>query len=429
MGRQVNEARVTTRNARKSLGVQKAPHWRAIDRGAHIGYRKGANGGTWIARYRLASRKYVTQAIGAADDALEADGERVLTFYQAVAKARSWCEAHACPNEPSDLTIGDALDAYLSWYEHHRKSFYEVKRRIEADIRPKLGDIAINDLEAATIREWHEGLAKTAPRFRAPKVGKRKTREMPTDPEGIRKRRSSTNKLLTILKAALNKAFENDNGKIKSDDAWRRVKPFRDVDAARMRYLDVDEAQRLVNASDPDFRKLIKAALYTGARYGELISTEVADFGHDAGTLHIRFSKSGKPRHIPLTDEGRAFFDQITAGRAGSARLFVRDDDQPWGKSHQIRRMSDACERAKIDPSISFHILRHSYGSWLAMKGVSIKVIADALGHADTRVTERHYAALAPNYVADTVRAHLPSLGGPESKEIVTLRRSSETSS
>ena len=47
----------------------------------------------------------------------------------------------------------------------------------------------------------------------------------------------------------------------------------------------------------------------------------------------------------------------------------------------------------------------------LAMKGVPMGVIADQLGHADTRMTERHYAHLAPSYVADTVRAAFSNLG------------------
>jgi hypothetical protein len=38
-------------------------------------------------------------------------------------------------------------------------------------------------------------------------------------------------------------------------------------------------------------------------------------------------------------------------------------------------------------------------------------VIAKQLGHADTRITERHYAHLAPSYVADTIRASFPKLG------------------
>ena len=45
------------------------------------------------------------------------------------------------------------------------------------------------------------------------------------------------------------------------------------------------------------------------------------------------------------------------------------------------------------------------------MKSVPLQVIAEALGHADTRITERHYAHLSPSYVADTIRANVPTLG------------------
>jgi integrase len=59
--------------------------------------------------------------------------------------------------------------------------------------------------------------------------------------------------------------------------------------------------------------------------------------------------------------------------------------------------------------AISFHALRHTHGSTLAMKGVPMGVIAEQLGHADTRMTEKHYARLAPSYVADTRRAIRPN--------------------
>jgi len=45
------------------------------------------------------------------------------------------------------------------------------------------------------------------------------------------------------------------------------------------------------------------------------------------------------------------------------------------------------------------------------MRGVPMGVIAAQLGHQDTRMTEKHYAHLAPSYVANTIRAHLPILG------------------
>jgi hypothetical protein len=48
--------------------------------------------------------------------------------------------------------------------------------------------------------------------------------------------------------------------------------------------------------------------------------------------------------------------------------------------------------------------------------------IAEQLGHADTRMTEKHYAHLAPPYVADTIRAHFPTLGFGEDSGAVPLR-------
>jgi integrase len=84
--------------------------------------------------------------------------------------------------------------------------------------------------------------------------------------------------------------------------------------------------------------------------------------------------------------------------------------------------MVQACQRAKIKPAISFHALRHTHGSTLAMRGVPMAVIAEQLGHADTRMTEKHYAHLAPSYVAETIRAHFPMLGIGVDEAIAPLR-------
>jgi integrase len=57
------------------------------------------------------------------------------------------------------------------------------------------------------------------------------------------------------------------------------------------------------------------------------------------------------------------------------------------------------------------------------MRGVPMGVIAAQLGHADTRMTEKHYAHLAPSYVASEIRAHLPPLGAFEPSNVVGLER------
>jgi integrase len=110
------------------------------------------------------------------------------------------------------------------------------------------------------------------------------------------------------------------------------------------------------------------------------------------------------------------------AGKLGDEPIFIRADGGEWGKSHQLRPMLEACRRAKIRPEISFHVLRHTYASSLAMKGVPMGVIAEQLGHADTRMTEKHYAHLAPSYVAETIRTHFPTLGITGDTTIATMK-------
>jgi integrase len=241
------------------------------------------------------------------------------------------------------------------------------------------------------------------------------------DPDAVRARRATSNRLLTIVKAALNAAYRA--GKVTGDDAWRRVKPFREADAAVVHFLSDEESIRLVNASQGRFRDLVRGALATGARYGELTRMRAADFSSDAGTITVRISKSGKPRHVILADDGRALFDRLTAGLAPQALIFQRDDGEPWGASHQARPLAEASAIAKLDPPATFHILRHTYASALARKGVPLQVIAAQLGHADTRITERHYAHLCPSYDTDMVRAALPGTGPVEPSNVARLGR------
>ena len=189
------------------------------------------------------------------------------------------------------------------------------------------------------------------------------------------------------------------------------MKPFKAVETARVRYLSDAECVRLVNACEPAFRNLVRGALLTGCRYSELAAMHVSDFNADAGVITVRESKAGKPRHVVLTVEGQRLFATLTAGKLDSDTIFARADGVAWRTSHQLRRMAEACTRAKIKPAISFHVLRHTHGSTLAMRGVPMGVIAEQLGHSDTRMTEKHYAHLAPSYIADTIRAHFPVLG------------------
>jgi integrase len=83
--------------------------------------------------------------------------------------------------------------------------------------------------------------------------------------------------------------------------------------------------------------------------------------------------------------------------------------------------MLAACARAKLDPPINFHGLRHTYASHSVMNGAPLMVVAKNLGHADTRMVEKHYGHLAPSYVADAIRAAAPRFGLPKKGNVQSL--------
>ena len=424
MARSIRDAKLETRNARSKLPSQKEPYWRLIAQGCHIGYYKGSKSATWVARYRNLQGKYVKTKIGVTDDIRDADGVSILDFNQAQKLAREWYEQQANKDLGLDhtgpYTVDQAIEDYLEWYKAHRKSLRSVQYSMNSFVLPEFSGLEVSHLTPSRLRKWHHKLAATPARKRTRTGSKQQFRAMPeNDPEILRKRKATANRILTVFKAALNHAFRE--GKVQSDDAWRRVKPFAKVDAPRIQYLSEEEIVRLVNACPSDFRKLVKGALFTGCRYSELGRMQVMDFNTDGGTVQIRESKSGKPRHVVLTDEGQEFFHQITAGRAGDETIFLKESGGKWLKSHQLRPLKDACENGNIKPAISFHILRHTHASHLAMNGVPMAVIAAQLGHSDTRTVERHYAHLAPSYIADTIRAHFPKLGITEKSNVTRI--------
>src|SRR5215472_2245142 len=94
MARTVRNPKIDTRTARARLTVRREPYWTVISAGSALGYRKGAKGGTWIARWRGEDGRQHYESLGAADDARDADGRTVFSFAQAQTKAHEWfCRA------------------------------------------------------------------------------------------------------------------------------------------------------------------------------------------------------------------------------------------------------------------------------------------------------------------------------------------------
>ena len=429
MARTVRNDKIDTRSARLKLPKRREPYWTVVSRGCAIGYRAGSKGGTWIARYRSDDGKQLYEALGAADDALEPGSPAVLSYSQAQERAREFFDRAArrsagVEEANEKRTVAGELKLYFDAREARGSKGVRADRYVaEARIAPDLGEVEVNKLSASRIRDWLSKLSKAPKLVRTAKSAEQpKTKAVAeNDIDATRARRATANRVLTILKAALNHSFHE--GRASTDEAWRKVRPFREADAAVVRHLTESEIKRIVNACGAGFRDLVRGALLTGCRYGELTRMVASDFNAEAETVTVRLSKAGKPRHVTLTEEGALLFTSLTGGRKPRELIFRRPDGTPWKASHQQRPLIEASKRAKIDPPATFHVLRHTHASALAMRGVPMGVIAAQLGHADTRMTERHYAHLTPSYVSQTIRASLPSLGIVERTNLSLLAK------
>ena len=428
MARTVKDVRLDSRAARERLTPRKKPYYRVIETGKAIGYYRGARGGSWLGRTMVDGR-YVEKKLGLADDVRDANEIDVLSFSAAQAAARAWFDqlARETPGaRAGPYRLADACDDYLADYiARGGKDVATATGRLNR-IKLALGELDVAKLNAQQIKAWHREIATSGALTRSIAIddstGKRRVKALDVaDDDLMRRRRATANRMLTVLKAALNYAFQLPQSGMASrgKGAWEAVPPLKGADAPKIRYLTDDESVRLINAAPADFRDLLSAALVTGCRYGELCALRARALDATANALRIETSKSGASRSVALTDEGVALFARLAKGKSANDRLLVREDGTPWLASHQLRRMKAVCAAAKIEPAISFHILRHTYGSRLAMRGAPMPVIAAQLGHTGTRMTERHYAHLGPSYVSTVVRELLGTIGLPPSNDNV----------
>jgi integrase len=415
VARRANQPKLDTPSARKRLPAQHGVYWNVISKGGQLGYRRSstAKPGVWYARFR-APKEIISETtqqrkqqdvLGVSDDAATANGLTILSYEQARTKAVQWFSERARNmveggGADADYTVAKACEDYLARRRGKSHDGGRTESMVNANIIPHLGACIVDKLTRARIEKWMSTLAENRRRKPANGVD-------PDSPEALRRSKDTANRVLRVLKAALNYAL--DEGKLNcSGLAWRAVKQFRNVEQNRTRFLTDTEARNLVSACAMPFNNLVRAALYSGARYGELLELKVCDFDSGSGKLLIAHSKSGKPRWVRLDSEAELFFADMCKDREPGDLIFPPPNGSAWGKMETHRMMRAAVKAAKIGP-ITFHELRHTAASRWARHGLSLAEIASQLGHADTRITLR-YAHLCADTLANKIR-QMPAMG------------------
>ncbi len=203
---------------------------------------------------------------------------------------------------------------------------------------------------------------------------------------------------LTVLHKCLATAYEwlelgTQPPKIK----WPKCAP------TRTDYLTPEESELLLSHADGMVYEVILTALRTGMRLGELKGLQWSSIDWQTGSLIVRHArcdfrkvldtpKSNRERYIPLDSE---IYEMLLKRKKSEGYVFTDIDKQPFNTKRLNRRLAAIRKKAGMR-KVGWHMLRHTFASHLAMKGVPLPTVQALLGHANITTTMR-YAHVAPS--------------------------------
>lgn len=411
---------------RRHLGGNKSICFWRVRTCRYFGYlrRRTAATGYWYARVNLAGGGVKSTRIAIADDVQPADGKEVMTFYQALNRAEEWFkdqEAVAAPDQylsksPDPLTelppappytVSHAVAEYLRWKRRYDPSVRSPYTYFKNHVLDQLGHVALQDLTAVMLTSWLHDLAEKPKIVSFGRLQGVRYGELPKDPEAVRRRQNSANRVFSLLKAALKLAFAR--GHVDTDKAWRPVKPFKGAVRSHIpKCLSRPEVTRLIAACPDEIADVVKVGLVTGCRISDILKMRVSDYLPKAGRVEVYASKTRKLVLVALSIEGIELFDRLVVGRSGNELLFKQPDGQPWSYRTIMTPFLRYQRQAGIRPTIKFTQLRHTYASNAVMAGLPMKAIASQLGHANTSMVDLYYGHLLEDYLTQEVRQKMP---------------------
>jgi integrase len=352
-------------------------------------------GGSWIGSWYGPDGRKIRRKVGVVRTPGERDG---LTITQAEARFRKMREAERPRISVERVTMVEAGE--------------ELRRRLEIRGRKKS-----HRLTVASDLKNH-----IAPFFAGKELGRIEPRDIERyiavklrtlAPKTVR---NHLNTMHSVFELGLRMGWCQRNP-VKLAD-----RPVIKTTETRIKYLDQAELEKLLALPYPDdaFGRieptLYLTAAMTGLRQGELIGLRWRDVDFDARRVRVvspyvrgefndpKSEESG--RSVPLAQR----VGDALAGLRGRS-LYAADSDlvfghpetgRPLDRSKLVRRFKKALERAQVR-KITFHELRHTFGTRMAAGGVALRTIQQWMGHADSKTTQIYAHYQPSDAEADTV--------------------------
>lgn len=274
----------------------------------------------------------------------------------------------------------------------------------ENHIKPILGNKLINDITSRDLLAIKDYMIKKNQKYA---------------PETL-------DRSIVVVRQIYNKAISF--GLFKGENPARKLKKIKH-DNQRLRFLTTDEASLLLEELKKihstsikhfgfDYQKEFKTSqvyeialtsLYSGLRANEVFSLKAIDINTDTGLLTVRRTKNSEVRHIPMpkilldTMKQRLSYFNFEPNdyvfQTINRKKIVDISDQYQAIADKL--FNEGIEDRQL--RVVFHTLRHTYASWLVMKGVDLYTVQKLMGHKDLKMTQR-YAHLSPNKFTEAIK-------------------------
>jgi integrase len=279
--------------------------------------------------------------------------------------------------EAEEMTFGAAWKIYAQrWFPNLMRPQDEQKR-FENHIAPHFADTPLAQITTLDLETFKQNLLS----------------------QGLAP--ATTKHIIGNIRRVFNKLVEWDiyNGRIPTVG----VKMPR-IDNARQRHLTPQEAELLLavlKKRSLNWWRIASISLHSGLRLGEILSLTRSDLDLVNGVIHVRSGKTGT-RMAYMNDVLKEIFREMPDGPQ-TALLFPSRSGKMLEAKDAGKTFARVVKTLGMNPEgvdnrqrVVFHTLRHTFASWLAIKGVPIYTISKLMGHATMEMTQR-YAHLSPD--------------------------------
>lgn len=287
--------------------------------------------------------------------------------------------------KPKEYTFNDLFEIFMLWAKQNKKSWKIDQSLYNNYIKAFIGGINIKNISHADINNMLLTIK-----------GNGKKDGKPYAPQTIKH-------ILILTKRVFN--FNIDMGNCETNPA-EKVK-LEKFDNTRIAYLLDDEIERIFKYLDSGREwygdvALIKFALYTGLRRGELFNLIWDNVDLENNRITLYDTKGGKNQSIILASDAAAVLQSLsrTDTYVFPSKLGGKRDDVKtlWS------RMKLA---ANIRPNIRFHDIRHTFGTIAVSSGIGIDVVQKMMTHKDIKTTQRYAHIVSLFFFANILKAEL----------------------